>query len=169
MIFWQTVCLDWISLLSQSLSQCHHNVLKFTSNMISVQTQGPHWRSQWGWWTQESQAGGRQPSLQACCGCTSTQRCQTPSQAPTASSWSALWVQLQFTLPSGWHFILTISLFMGCYKFHLQFIIHTTLAPIWRTGYFEHQAASCFIAVCQFSSRNNKSLDAVPTMSPPFF
>lgn len=52
------------------------------------QAEPAHWRSWWGWWTQEAQTGGSQPSLRDCCGCASTQRCQTSSQAPTASPWS---------------------------------------------------------------------------------
>lgn len=49
-------------------------------------------RSPWGWRTAAAQTGGRRPSLGACSGWASAQRCQTHRQSPTASPLSG-WVQ----------------------------------------------------------------------------
>lgn len=52
------------------------------------QVEGVHWRSWWGWWNRKAQTDGGEPSCWACSGWASTERCQTPSLAPTASPWS---------------------------------------------------------------------------------
>lgn len=70
--------------------KCYHTgITQKISYLILLQAEREHTGGRGGVdGVVEAQTGGRKPSLRACCGWAFTQRCQTPSQAPTASPWS---------------------------------------------------------------------------------